>query len=159
MIGGWGNPEVSFKTLIEIVAWFDSCHKQTGCSERAMNVLGDEAALHAQPEEVELGIVGDDARPFEDGLEWSQIVSRGTQIDGPDRSTLTAECEQANFALPRVESIAFALALGFDVQSNAVCSSQVGGYSLKIGSQRTKHPSRGHEDIGGCFPITYISTI
>jgi hypothetical protein len=135
VIGGWGNSEVSFKTLIEIVAWFGSCHKQTGSSERAMDVLGDEAALHTQPEEVELGIVGDEARVLQDRLEWSQIVSRGTQIDGPDRSTLTAECEQANFTLPRIESIAFALAICFDIQSNARCSSQVGGYSLKIGSQ------------------------
>ena len=158
MIGGRGNAEVAFQALIEVVAGFGSRNQNARSGEGAVDMLGDESALHPLPQQVELGVVGDQASVFEDRLEWTEIVAGGSKVNCPDRSTLAAKREQADVALPRIKPIAFALNIGFDVQSNAACSRQVGGNAVEVAAEGAENPSGGHEDIWGDFPIPYIET-
>ena len=102
--------------------------------------------------------MGDDARVFEDVLERAEIVSGGAEVDGPDRSAVAAEGEQADVALPRVESVAFAFAVGFDVQRDAGGSGQVEGDSVEIAPEGAENTPEGLRDFAGLFPITYIDT-
>jgi hypothetical protein len=134
VIGGWRYAKVSLQAFIEVVAWFGAGHEKTGGGERAKDALGEQPALHPQPKQVEFGVVGDDARVFEDVLERTEFISNGSQVDGPDCAALTAEGEQADVTLPRIESVAFALAVGFDVQRDPVSSGQVECDAVEVGA-------------------------
>ena len=158
VIGGGLDAEVSLQALVEVVAGFGAGHEKAGGGERAKDALGEQTAFHAQPEQVEIGIVGDDGRVFEDVLERTEFISNGAEVDGPDGATLTAEGEQADVAFPRVESVAFALAVGFDVQGDPVGSGQVDGDAVEIAAEGAENPIGGLEDIGGCFPIAFIES-
>ena len=100
--------------------------------------------------------MNDDAGFLQDRLERAEIVSGGAEVDGPDRSAVAAEGEQADVALPRVESVAFALAVGFDVQRDAGGSGQVEGDAVEIAPEGAENSSRGHGEVGGRSPIAYI---
>jgi hypothetical protein len=108
-----------------------------------MDALGVEPALHPQPEQVELGVMGDDAGLLQDRLERSEVVAGGAEVDGPDGAAVTAEGEQADFALPRVESVALALAVGLDVERDAGGTGQVEGDAVEVGAEGAKNRVEG----------------
>ena len=91
VVGGRLDTEVSFQTLVEVVAGFGAGGEQAGGGERAVDFFGDQSALHPEPEQIEFRIVGDDPRVFQDRLEWSQVIASGSKVDGPDGSSVAAQ--------------------------------------------------------------------
>ena len=159
VVGGRLDTEVSFQTLVEIVAGFGAGGEQTGSGERAVDFFGDQSALHPEPEEVELRIVGDDARFLEDRLEWSQVIAGGAKVDGPDGSTVAAQGEEANVALPWVEAVGLSGSVGLDVQCDSLGILQVEGDPIEVAALGAEDGLRGIRDVRGISPLTYIQTI
>ena len=71
-------------------------------------------------------------RLFQDLGERPEFVTGRPQVDGPDGATVAAEGEQPDVALPRVEAVALAGAIGFDVQCDAGRPSQIGGHPVEV---------------------------
>ena len=124
-----------------------------------MDFFDDQSALHLEPEEVELGIVGDDARFLEDRLEWSQVIAGGSNVDGPDGSTVAAQREEADVALPWIEAVGLSGSVGLDVQCDSLGILQVEGDAVEVTALGAEDGLRGSRDVRGISPLTYIQTI
>ena len=75
-----------------------------------------QAALVAQPEQVEARVVDDDFHRLQRRLQLAEVVTDGTQVQEPGLMLPHAKGEEANVASPGIEAVTFARAVGFDVQ-------------------------------------------
>ena len=69
----------------------------------------------AQPEQIKLGVVGDDLVLLQAFTQFTQVVANLFQIQKPDGVIGDGQAEQADIAPPRVESV---LAISFNVQGH-----------------------------------------
>ena len=110
------DAQVTLQALVEVVAGFGASAEQSSCHQRAEHARGTQPAFHAQPEQIELGVVGDDLHRFERRLQLTEIVADGAEVDDPRLLVLHAQRQKANVAFPRVKAIASPFAIRFDVQ-------------------------------------------
>ena len=118
VVRGVRHAEVAMEALVEVVAGLGAGRQETRGGERAEHAGGTQPALHPQPEQVELRVVGDDFHGFERGLQLAEIVAGGAEVDDPGLPVLDAKREEANVARPGIEAVAFSGAVGFDIERN-----------------------------------------
>ena len=109
---------VTLQALVEIVAGFGTSAEQSSGHQRAEHVRGTQPAFHAQPEQIELGIVGNDLDGFESCLQFTEIVADGAEVDDPRLLVLYSQREQPDVTGQWIETIAFARTVGFQIEGN-----------------------------------------
>ena len=83
--------QIPFQALVEVVAAFGAGGKQAGGGEGAGDFVGEKPALHPQPQQIELGVVDDEGRLFQDRGERPEFVAGRPKVNRPDGATVTAE--------------------------------------------------------------------
>jgi hypothetical protein len=134
---------VTLQAAVQIVAGLGAGGEQAGGCQRAEDTRGAQTALHAQPEQVEAGVVGDDLDRLESRLQVAEVVADGAQVE-QDRCLIRhAEAQQADVARPGIETIALARAVGFQIESDGSRFTNRGG---KRGEFRGSgdQPADGH---------------
>jgi len=111
-----GDAEVALKAAVEIVAGARAGDEQPRGGQRAEHARQFDAALHAQPQCIELRVVGDDLRRGQCRPERSQVVARRLEVEQPRLVPFDAETQQPDLAAPRVEAVALARAERLDVE-------------------------------------------
>ena len=151
VVARW-NAQVALETLVQVVAGLCASREEPCRRERAEDFLGPNAALHREPEEVELCIVDDHLDRFQCGAEFSQVVAGCLEVDQPWRGIESFEGEKANVAPPWVECVFLGRSVGFDVEGDGTRFPDLGGHVGKPGRMR----KRGCGDVGGCFSYSCI---
>ncbi len=84
------DAEVALQALVEVVAGFGAGGEEPGGGERAENFGQTQPAFHPQPEQIELGVVGDDGGDRKDIRQRAEVVAHRHQVEHPDWSILAA---------------------------------------------------------------------
>ena len=82
VVARW-NAQVALETLVQVVAGLCASREEPCGRERAVDALGPNAALHREPEEVELRIVDDHLDGFQGRAEFAQVVAGCLEVDQP----------------------------------------------------------------------------
>ena len=71
--------------------------------------------------------MGNDLHRFESCLQLAEVVADGTQIQDPRFMAFDAQRQQADVTGPGIETIAFARAIGFQIERNRMGFANRGG--------------------------------
>ena len=106
----------------------------------------------AQPEQIKLGVVGDDLVLLQAFTQFTQVVANGLQIKQPRRMFRNRQAEKADIAAPRVQSVSVSL----DVQGHSVSRLPYDGCNLAQQRRISQNPILRRGNIGNLFHSMYI---
>jgi hypothetical protein len=135
---------VTLQALVEIVAGFGTSAEQSSGHQRAEHARGTQPAFHAQPEQIELGIVGNDLDGFESCLQFTEIVADGAEVDDPRLLVLYSQREQPDVTGQWIETIAFARTVGFQIERDRLCLHDPNGDLREHVARNNRNRSLAH---------------
>ena len=154
-LGGFveGYPEVALCHGLKAIPFLPAPGGQQPTGRHGVAEGGqDQPALHPEPEGVKLQVVPDDGGGGQDRGQSPEVVADSLEVQVPGVGTGYGEGQQADVALPRIDGIVLAGAVGFDVQGDW-CAIQ--GKPLGDRSQLTRIDRNPNRDRVGCWRDTW----